>query len=83
MKAAEGHIVSLAPSSKVKMEDRKRSLAVDADDAYPSKRHASSANGTHIRMSDTDKEKDIEVCIHFPYIDTTRDYSQMHSHTYV
>ncbi|KAL1302597.1 hypothetical protein AAFC00_002973 [Neodothiora populina] len=41
------------------MEDRKRSLAADPDESYPSKRQATT-NGTHIRMSDPDKEKDIE-----------------------
>ena len=62
MKVAEGQTVSLSSTTRVKMDDRKRSLAVDPDDAYPSKRHASSSNGTHIRMSDPDKEKEIEVC---------------------
>ena len=66
MKDVEGQIVSLPPAARTKMDDRKRSLAVDPDDAYPSKRHASASNGTHIRMSDPDKEKDIEVRMHAP-----------------
>lgn len=45
--------------SHIKMDDRKRSIA-DTDE-YPSKRQATAVNG-HVRMSDPDKEKDIEVC---------------------
>lgn len=61
MRLAEGHSVSLSSVGKVKMEERKRSIAVDPDDVYPSKRQATAANGTLPRM-DTEKEKDIEVC---------------------
>ncbi|GAB7347794.1 hypothetical protein MBLNU459_g5335t1 [Dothideomycetes sp. NU459] len=41
------------------MEERKRSIAVDSDDVYPSKRQATAVNGSLPRM-DPDKEKDIE-----------------------
>lgn len=48
----------------VKMEDRKRSLAPDADDLAPSrKRVAKDENGQPMRM-DAEKEKDVEVCHH-------------------
>jgi len=60
MKVAEAQAVSLSSAPKIKMDDRKRSLPADSEDAYPSKRHATSSNGTHPRM-DPDKEKDIEV----------------------
>ncbi|QIW98775.1 hypothetical protein AMS68_004293 [Peltaster fructicola] len=44
------------------MDDRKRSLAADADDYAPSrKRIAKDENGQQIRL-DAEKEKDIEVC---------------------
>ena len=47
--------------TKVKMEDRKRSLAPDADDMAPSrKRLAKDENGQPMRM-DAEKEKDVEV----------------------
>lgn len=45
---------------KTKMEDRKRAIVADHDDAGPpSKRQATAANGAS-RM-DADKEKDVEV----------------------
>ena len=45
------------------MEDRKRSLANDADDLAPSrKRLVKDENGQQMRM-DAEKEKDVEVCI--------------------
>ena len=46
----------------LKMEDRKRSLALDGEDLAPSrKRVLKDENGQAMRM-DTEKEKDIEVC---------------------
>lgn len=43
------------------MEDRKRSLIVDNDDAVqPSKRQATGANGAAPRM-EPEKEKEVEV----------------------
>ena len=49
--------------AKVKMEDRKRSLANDADDMAPSrKRLVKDENGQQMRM-DAEKEKDVEVRI--------------------
>jgi len=42
------------------MEDRKRALIVDQDDTPPSKRQATTANGTLMRM-EPEKEKEIEV----------------------
>jgi E3 ubiquitin-protein ligase BRE1 len=56
---------------KVKMEDRKRSLANDADELAPSrKRVVKDENGQQMRM-DAEKEKDVEVfgplatlCVH-------------------
>ena len=56
---------ALPPSfdTKVKMEDRKRSLANDADDFAPSrKRLVKDENGQAMRM-DAEKEKEVEVCI--------------------
>ncbi|KAF1346640.1 BRE1 E3 ubiquitin ligase-domain-containing protein [Delphinella strobiligena] len=47
----------LVDVSHIKMDDRKRSIA--ETDEYPSKRQATAVNG-HVRMSDPDKEKDIE-----------------------
>ena len=44
------------------MEERKRSLATDADDVSSSrKRLAKDENGQPMRM-DMEKEKDVEVC---------------------
>ena len=53
----------LPPSfDKVKMEERKRSLANDADDMAPNrKRLVKDENGQQMRM-DAEKEKDVEVC---------------------
>ena len=53
---------SAIPSfDKVKMEDRKRALAHDADDSAPSrKRLMKDENGQAMRM-DADKEKEVEV----------------------
>ena len=56
--------VAILPSfdaTKVKMEDRKRSLANDADDLAPSrKRLVKDEHGQQMRM-DPEKEKDVEV----------------------
>ena len=50
----------------VKIEDRKRSLAPDADDLGPTrKRIVKDENGQQMRM-DAEKEKDVEVCIAVP-----------------
>jgi E3 ubiquitin-protein ligase BRE1 len=63
MTAAQIQCAALPPSiDKIKMEDRKRSLVVDADDAAPSrKRLLKDEHGQQMRM-DLDKEKDVEVC---------------------
>lgn len=46
----------------VKMEDRKRSLAPDADDLAPTrKRVVKDENGQQMRM-EAEKEKEVEVC---------------------
>ena len=46
----------------VKMEERKRSLAPDAEDlALSRKRIVKDENGQQMRM-DAEKEKDVEVC---------------------
>ena len=48
---------------KIKMEERKRSLAVDADDLAPSrKRVIKDEHGQAMRM-DAEKEKEVEVCL--------------------
>lgn len=48
---------------KTKMEDRKRSLALDVDDLAPNrKRIVKDENGNQMRL-DADKEKDLEVRI--------------------
>lgn len=60
MRLAEGHSVSLPSVAKVKMEERKRSIAVDPEDVYPNKRQATAVNGTQPRM-EPEKEKDLEV----------------------
>lgn len=59
MKVAGGHSVPLPSATKIKMDDRKRSLAADPEDAYPSKRQATS-NGAS-KMSEMDMEADLEV----------------------
>lgn len=64
MTTAQGIPVVLPPldASVKKMEDRKRSLANDADDLAPSrKRMIKDENGQQMRM-DAEKEKDVEVC---------------------
>ncbi len=58
---------------KVKMEDRKRSLAADVDDLGPSqKRLRKDENGQQMRM-DAEKEKEVEVSLttiaHAPHRD--------------
>ena len=61
MKITDRNAIALQSLAKTKMEDRKRSLIVDHDDAVqPSKRHATTANGAPVRM-ESDKEKEIEV----------------------
>lgn len=45
---------------KVKMDERKRSLASDPDELQPRKRTVKDENGQQMRM-DAEKEKDIEV----------------------
>ena len=60
---AATHVQPVAVPSlhKVKMEERKRSLAPDADDHAPSrKRQLKDENGQAMRM-DPEKEKDVEV----------------------
>jgi len=53
--------VAIPSFDKVKMEERKRSLAPDVDDVTPSrKRLVKDENGQAMRM-DADKEKDVEV----------------------
>lgn len=53
--------VAIPSFDKVKMEERKRSLAPDADDLAPSrKRLLKDENGQAMRM-DAEKEKDVEV----------------------
>lgn len=49
-------------SNKIKMEDRKRSLAVDAggEDLAPRKRLVKDENGQAMRM-DSEKEREVEV----------------------
>ncbi|KAK3717232.1 E3 ubiquitin-protein ligase bre1 [Vermiconidia calcicola] len=62
MTTAQAHPPSALPPSfdKVKMEDRKRSLANDADEMAPSrKRLVKDENGQQMRM-DVEKEKDVE-----------------------
>lgn len=53
--------LSVLPSHKFEMEDRKRSLAVDAEDIAPSRKRVKDENGATMRMSD-EKEKEVEVC---------------------
>ena len=74
---------ALPSFDKVRMEERKRSLAVDADDLAPSrKRLVKDENGQAMRM-DAEKEKDVEVRLHhsrawssrFPLLTRGRDYS--------
>ncbi len=64
MTTAQALPAALLPSVdvKVKMEDRKRSLAKDAADDAPSrKRLVTDENGEQMRM-DAEKEKEVEVC---------------------
>jgi len=62
MRLSQGHATAIASPNQTRMEDRKRSLAVDQDDATPpSKRQATNANGTAVRM-EPEKEKEVEVC---------------------
>jgi E3 ubiquitin-protein ligase BRE1 len=63
MTSALVQLLAPPPSfDKIKMEDRKRSLVVDADDVAPSrKRLVKDEHGQQMRMND-DKEKDVEVC---------------------
>ena len=60
-------LVALPSFDIVKMEDRKRSLAPDADDLVSSrKRVVKDEHGQQMRM-DAEKEKDVEVrCLPFP-----------------
>ncbi|KAF7189260.1 E3 ubiquitin-protein ligase bre1 [Pseudocercospora fuligena] len=51
--------LSVLPSHKFEMEDRKRSLAVDAEDIAPSRKRVKDENGATMRMSD-EKEKEVE-----------------------
>ena len=60
MTTAEALPVALPSFDKVKMEERKRSLAPDLDDAQPRKRLLKDENGQAMRM-DAEKEKDVEV----------------------
>ncbi len=53
--------VALPSHDKLKMDERKRSLAVDADDLAPRARKLlKDENGQPMRM-DAEKEKDLEV----------------------
>lgn len=62
MPSAEVEPVAIPSYDKLKMEDRKRSLAHDGDDLAPrSKRLLKDENGQAMRM-DAEKEKDVEVC---------------------
>ena len=62
MPSAEVEPVAIPSYDKLKMDDRKRSLANDADDLAPSrKRLVKDENGQAMRM-DAEKEKDVEVC---------------------
>lgn len=59
---------------KTTMDDRKRAIAADLDDAGPpNKRLATVVNGTAMRMGDLDKEKDVEVC----ELDQTNDHARL------
>ncbi|KAK4980791.1 hypothetical protein LTR28_000963, partial [Elasticomyces elasticus] len=61
MRAIERQAVRTSSFDKVKMDDRKRSLVPDVDDAAPPlKRQATVANGAQPRM-EPETEKDIEV----------------------
>lgn len=63
MPSAEIESVAIPSYDKLKMEDRKRSLANDVDDLAPrSKRLLKDENGQAMRM-DAEKEKDVEVCL--------------------
>ena len=65
MTTAQAPPSALPPSfdHKVKMEDRKRSLATDVDDLAPRPRKLiKDENGQAMRM-DAEKEKDVEVCM--------------------
>lgn len=56
------------------MDDRKRAIAADTDDAGPpNKRLATAVNGTAMRMGDLDKEKDVEVRGLNELLEITRD----------
>jgi len=66
MRLSGAHATAKVTSpAKVSMEDRKRSLALDQDDAVtpPSKRQANAANGAVSKMDLPEKEKEIEVCL--------------------
>ena len=64
MPSAEVESVAIPSYDKLKMEDRKRSLANDVDDLAPSrKRLVKDENGQAMRM-DAEKEKDVEVWRH-------------------
>jgi E3 ubiquitin-protein ligase BRE1 len=61
--------VALPSFDKIKMEERKRSLAAfDGDDGAPraTKRVLKDENGQAMRM-DAEKEKDVEVCLTLPH----------------
>lgn len=56
--------VALPSFDFVKMDERKRPLAVDSDTTLPSrKRIIKDENGQQMRM-DAEKEKEVEACTH-------------------
>lgn len=61
MTVTKAHSIAIPSFDKVKMEERKRSLANDVDDLAPRKRQMKDENGQAMRM-DAEKEKDVEVC---------------------
>lgn len=63
MTATKAALSALPSLEKFEMEDRKRSLVVDADDVVPSRKRVKDENGATMRMSD-DKEKEVEVCLY-------------------
>ena len=62
MTTAQTVPIAVPSFDKIKMEERKRSLAADADDLAPSrKRVIKDEHGQAMRM-DAEKEKEVEVC---------------------
>ena len=64
MTTTQAQPLAIPSFDKIKMEERKRSLALDADDLAPSrKRLVKDESGQAMRM-DAEKEKDVEVRRH-------------------